>query len=145
KPHFETLEGERSDNLKKKESLCQKIEAIEATPNDEMNWKELGATIQALEEEWKQVGPVPKEASDTIWKRFRGVCRRLYNRRKAHFNERNEARVEHGKQLELLCERAEAVAATPDATINWKSAADQLKAFQAEWKAVGPALKEQSE
>jgi hypothetical protein len=136
---------ERAANLKKKEELCARVEALAATPDAEMHWKETAETIKALQEEWKSVGPVAKEQSDAIWKRFRASCDQFFERRKAHLGELDAERGEHLKQQEALAARAEALASVPDDKINWKETAEQLKALQAEWKNVGPGPKEQSE
>lgn len=135
----------RQLNLKKKEELCVRVEALAETPDEQMNWKETAETIKALQEEWKGIGHAPKAEGDAVWKRFRAACDQFFERRKAHFGKLDEGRAENAKKLEALCDRAEALSATPDERINWKDTADQLKALQAEWKEVGPAPKEQSE
>jgi hypothetical protein len=84
---------------------------------------------------------VRKDEGDALWKRFRGKCDEFFERRKKHWEERDESRAENLKKYEAMCVRAEELAKSSD----WKHTADELKALQAEWKAGGPMPKEQSE
>ncbi len=127
----------RQGNLKKKEELCARVEALA----DSTDWKETAETIKALQEEWKGVGQVPKEQADAIWKRFREACDKFFDRRKEHFAQLDGERAQNLKQQEILITR---VAALADST-DWRGAAEQIKAAQAEWKELGPAPKEHAE
>ena len=79
--HFAVLDEQRGANLAKKEELAARVEALA----DSSDWKETAELIKALQEEWKAVGPVPKDKADDVWKRFRGACDKFFDRRKAHF------------------------------------------------------------
>ncbi|HZS38102.1 MAG TPA: DUF349 domain-containing protein [Polyangia bacterium] len=137
KTHFAALDENRAANLKKKEELCARVEGLA----DSTDWKETAETIKALQEEWKGVGQVPKEQADAIWQRFRGACDKFFERRKAHFAQLDEERAANLKKQEALCVRVEALADSTD----WKGAADDIKAAQAEWKEIGPAPKDQAD
>jgi hypothetical protein len=137
KVHFAQLDEERAGNLKKKEELCARVEALA----DSTEWKETAETIKALQEEWKGIGHVPKEQSDAIWQRFRGACDKFFERRKAHFAQMDDERAGNLKRQEALCVRVEALADSTD----WKGAAEDIKAAQAEWKELGPAPKDQAD
>ncbi|HEY7954231.1 MAG TPA: DUF349 domain-containing protein [Polyangia bacterium] len=137
---------ERAANLSRKEALCARVEELAKAPDAEMRWKETAETIKLLQEEWKGIGPVvTREQADAAWKRFREACDQFFDRRKAHFAVLDEERGANLKKLDELCARVEQLAAIPDAEINWKDTAERIKAAQAEWKAAGPAPKEQSE
>ncbi|KAA6310378.1 hypothetical protein EZS27_038309, partial [termite gut metagenome] len=67
---FKGIKEDMSENLKKKEDLCQKAEALK----DSTDWKETSDILVKLQKEWKTVGNVPRKYSDILWKRFIGAC-----------------------------------------------------------------------
>ncbi|MSP60840.1 MAG: DUF349 domain-containing protein [Myxococcales bacterium] len=145
----EVPDEERAANQKKREDLCTQVDAIAALTDENLQWKETADQLKKLQSAWKETGPGPKdltqEASDAILKRFRDSCDRFFARFKEQAGKLDEGRVESLKKLEGLCEQAEKIAATPDAAINWKDAAEQVKGLQADWKTVGAAPRGQSE
>jgi hypothetical protein len=128
---------DRAANLTKKEELAARVEALA----DSTDFKETAETIKLLQEEWKAIGPVPKEKSDEVWKRFRGACDKFFERRKAHFGEVDASRDENLKKQEALLAKVEAVA---DSTM-WKETAELIKEYQADWKEIGPGPKDKSD
>jgi hypothetical protein len=130
-------DADRTANLAKKEELAARVEALA----DSSEWKETAETIKLLQEEWKAIGPVPKDKSDELWKSFRGACDKFFERRKAHFDERDANRDENLKKQEALIAKVEAVT---DST-QWKETADLIKQYQADWKEIGPGPKDKSE
>jgi hypothetical protein len=134
---FAALDEQRGANLEKKKELVARAEALA----DSTDWKATAEALKALQEEWKAIGPVPKEEAEAIWEKFRTACDRFFDRRKAVFAEQEGARIENLAKLVKLCERAEALKLSTD----WRGTADALKALQAEWKAIGPAGKTRAE
>jgi hypothetical protein len=130
---FAALDADRPENLKKKEALCEKVEALV----DSSDWKATSLAIKLLQDEWKTIGPVPEEQREAIWKRFRGACDRFFDRRAANDKSRDEERAANVTRKEELCARAEGLALSTD----WRAAADQIKDLQEEWKTVGPVPK----
>lgn len=90
---FNELDEIRKVNLKAKETLCEKVEAIK----DHENFKDTADKIKRLQAEWKNIGPVPQKYSDSIFLRFRTACDYFFNRRKEFFNEKDAEYVENAK------------------------------------------------
>src|SRR5207302_715327 len=134
--HFAILDEQRGANLAKKEELAARVEALA----DSSDWKETAELIKALQEEWKALGPAPKEKADDVWKRFRGACDKFFDRRKAAFDKLDEQRGANLKAKELLCEKVEALADAPAS-----EAIEIVKELQAEWRTVGPAPKDSAD
>jgi uncharacterized protein DUF349 len=135
--HFAVLDEQRGANLVKKEELAARVETLA----DSSDWKETAELIKALQEEWKAIGPVPKEKSDELWRRFRAACDKFFERRKAHFEAGDaERQANLARQLEL-CVAVEKLADSTD----WRRTADEIKNLQAEWKTIGPAPKDKAE
>jgi hypothetical protein len=97
--------------------------------------------IQALQAEWKGIGPVARGHEKSIWERFRGACDRFFTSRQEDLKRRKEEWATNLSRKEALCAKAEALA---DST-EWDSAAAQFKQLQAEWKTIGPVRKSRSE
>jgi hypothetical protein len=125
------------ENFQKKEALVVKAE--ELSPSTE--WKSTADAIKALQAEWKTIGPVPQERSQELWQRFRKAGNAFFERLQEHRKEASQGTVENLQRKEELCAKAEELSASTD----WKGAAEAIKALQAEWKAVGPAPREQAD
>jgi hypothetical protein len=135
--HFAVVDEQRGANLAKKEELIARVEKLA----DSTDWKETAELIKALQEEWKAVGPVPKDKADDSWKRFRAACDAFFDRRKAHFEAGDAERVSNLERQLQLCARVEELAGAAD----FKRAGDEIKALQQEWKQVGPVPRDKSE
>lgn len=137
KEHFGRIAQLQQENLRKKEELCVRAEEMA----ESSDWKQTAEALKALQEEWKGVGPAPRDQADAVWKRFRKALNRFFDRRKEHFDKLSKEQKENYRRKEDLCVRAEAVA---DST-EWKATAEALKALQEEWRTVGPAPKDKAE
>lgn len=135
--HFAVLDEQRGANLAKKEELAARVEVLA----DSSDWKETSELIKALQEEWKAVGPVPKDKADDVWKRFRGACDKFFDRRKAHFEANDAERAANLAKQETLVAEVERLAGSTD----WKRTGDEIKRLQAEWKAIGPAPRDKAD
>jgi len=128
---------ERRANLAKKQTLCESAEALA----DSTDWVKTAAEIQALQAEWKAIGPVTRGQEKAIWERFRGACDRFFTRRQEDLKKRKDEWATNLARKEALCEKAEALAESTE----WDAAATQLKHLQADWKTIGPVRKSKSE
>lgn len=128
--YFQEQDAERKACLGQKTALCEEIEAIQ---NSE-DFVEVAERIKALQQRWKEIGPVPRKQSDAVWKRFRTACDHFFDRRKVWQKQEDAKRVENLAAKETICARAEELAESTD----WDVAANSFKALQAEWKAIGP-------
>jgi hypothetical protein len=136
-PYFASQKEERVANVAKKEAICEEAEGLA----ESTDWRETAEKLKQLQRDWKAIGPVERGKSDAVWKRFRAACDQFFERRKADQKKGDEQRVENLKAKEKLCEQAEAVAESSD----WAETAERLKTLQAEWKAIGPVPRKQSD
>ncbi|MCU0242541.1 MAG: DUF349 domain-containing protein, partial [Vicinamibacteria bacterium] len=124
-------------NLKLKEDLCAQAEALAGA----QEFAKTAEQLRALQQQWKQIGPVSKGHNQAIWQRFRKACDAFFERFKKHRAERTAQWAENLAKKTALIEQAEALVAS----IEWERAASEIKRLQAEWKAIGPVRKSQSE
>lgn len=127
----------RAANLVRKQELCERAEALA----ESTDWLKTATAIQALQAEWKGIGPAARGHEKAVWDRFRKACARFFTRRQDDLRHRKGTWAANLAQKEALCERAEALAASTD----WEPTANQIKQLQAEWKTVGAVRKSQSE
>ena len=65
-----------SDNYALKEALCVRAEVLA----ESMEWDAASAEMKRLQTEWKTVGPVRRNKSETIWNRFRAAADKFFER-----------------------------------------------------------------
>ncbi|MCU0422137.1 MAG: DUF349 domain-containing protein [Bacteroidia bacterium] len=129
-------ERKREENLvAKKDLLAQALQLANYSGNRIKEWVEYTQTTNRLMEEWRKIGQVPLKVSDEIWNEFRGARNKFFNNKNAFFKQLQAERDTNLKAKTLLCEKAEAIAATP---IDWNKQTDELKKLQDEWKKTGP-------
>lgn len=135
--NFAAQATERAENLAKKISLCEQAEALA----DSTDWVKTSESLKTLQAEWKTIGAVSRGREKAIWERFRGACDRFFTRRHEDLAQRKSVWTENLARKEALCEKAEALSTSTD----WEKAAGDIRALQAEWKAIGPVKKTRSE
>ena len=128
---------ELGDNLKKKEALCERAEAL----GESTDWLKTAELLRQLQAEWKAIGPVPRPVSQKIWERFRKPCDRFFTRWQEHRNQRSHEWADNLARKEALCEKAEVLAESSE----WEAASAELKRLQAEWRTIGAVKKSRSE
>jgi hypothetical protein len=134
---FASRAEERKGNLERKIALIERAEQL-ADSND---WVRTADELKKLQNEWQQIGPVPRPEMRTTWKRFRDACDRFFTRRNADLAQRKETWAENLAKKEALCVRAEALVSSSE----WEKSAAEVRRLQIEWKAVGPVRRTKSE
>jgi hypothetical protein len=95
KPMLDARNAEFVENLERKQALCAKVEAIvEAAPGDG-GWGAAITAVKRAQQDWRDVGFVPRKDADAIYARFRAACDALFAKRDA------------ARDAEALAERAE--------------------------------------
>lgn len=135
--HFAHQAEQRTANLARKQALCARAEALA----DSTDWVRTAVEIQALQAEWKTIGPVTRGHEKATWERFRAACDRFFTRRQQDLKQRKEAWAANLARKEELCAQAEALADSAE----WDAAAAQIRRLQAEWKTIGPVRRSKSE
>ena len=81
KEYFRKRRDEEANNYNLKVDLCAQAENIAQQRTD---FKAATADLLKLQQQWKEVGPLPYRLSDKIWKRFRAACDEFF-KKKAEF------------------------------------------------------------
>ena len=79
-----------------------------------------------------------KELREDIWNRFKAASTVINKRHQQHFEELRGKEEENLARKTALCEKAEAVAAQPNAnSSDWEKRTKEIIDIQAEWKTIG--------
>ena len=138
-PFIEEQNAERQKNLVDKEALCQKVEDLVA--NAEIFWKDKFKAVQEIQENWKNIGMVPKEAFAALNKRFKDAVNAFYAQHKENVKREDDSREANYEKKVALCIEAEAIKDSTD----WNATSTKLKQLQDAWKATGPVPKSKSD
>ncbi|REE02033.1 DUF349 domain-containing protein [Marinoscillum furvescens] len=101
---FKTLEGQREENLKKKQELLAKAEELKESEEFDKTANEL----KKLQSQWREIGPVPEKFRNEVYKEFKAACDHFFERRRAKHNDRNKEFEVNLKKKEDICSALEA-------------------------------------
>jgi hypothetical protein len=139
--YFELKELDRKKNLETKKDLCDKAEKLTETEHLPTALREL----KMLHEEFKHIGPVPKEDQEALWSRFKAASDKIYEKR-SHYNEtQKKQHEEHYKNKLAIADKIEPYASFYSEKIDdWKTKTAEVLALQSEWKSAGGVTQEQT-
>lgn len=137
--YFELKELDRKKNLEGKLELCEKAEALKGVAD----LKEAIRQLNELHEEFKHLGPVPREEQEQIWQRFKAASDVIYDRRKEFFDGQKEVVKKNLTEKEALI-----VVLTPfgeykaDRIKDWNTKTKEILEIQKSWEKIGAIPKE---
>ena len=114
-------------NLDKKVAICEMAEALK----NSTEWKKTAEKLIELQQQWKEIGAVPRKKSEQLWKRFRAACDEFFAERDKNAKPENDF-YGNLKAKQALIEEIKAYELKHDA-----SDAEAMKAFQARWNEIG--------
>lgn len=127
---FKQMKEELSDNLAKKNELCEKAEALK----DSTDWKATTDALIALQKEWRTIGPVVKKHSDAVWKRFIGACDYFFEQKKKQTS--SQRSIEHDN-LKAKKEVIAQINAILNAEEEAEDAPQQIRDLMSKWQSIG--------
>lgn len=135
----ELLDLDRKRNLVAKLELCDKAEKLAEV----LNINEAVAQLNRFHEEYKAVGPAPKEDQEAIWQRFKLASDKVYERKRNTVEEIKKEQTANMKLKQELCLKIEVYPEFVSTKIGeWNTKTQEILALQDEWEKVGPAPRE---
>ncbi len=132
--YFELKDLDRKKNLKVKEELCERAEALA----DHEDLKSAIIQLNELHEEYKHAGSVPREDQEALWQRFKTASDEVYARRKDYFeNLKEEFEKNYVKKLELANVAESFVSFDSDSISEWNKKTKEIQELQKQWEAIG--------
>jgi hypothetical protein len=131
---FELKELDRKKNLVKKQEICEKAEALDKLENI----KEAIVQLNELHEEYKKIGPVPREVQEELWQRFKAASDEIYKKRKSYLEELKGELQENLEKKKVLAEQLKPYLEFDSDRINdWNAKTKEILAIQKKWDALG--------
>ncbi|WKV11524.1 DUF349 domain-containing protein [Marivirga harenae] len=136
---FELKELDRKKNLQAKVELCVKAEELAQSEDVPYAIKHLND----LHEEYKHIGPVPKEEQEPLWQRFKAASDAIYEKRKEFVKNLKEIQTENLEKKEVIIEKLKPyLDFNSDRIKEWNAKTKEILAIQKEWEATGQVPKE---
>lgn len=126
---YKDIKKEQNDNLNKKLALVEKAKAM-STSDD---FAETTPLMKQIQEDWKQIGHVPRKYSDKVWKEFKDACNQYFDRMKATRNEANSEEIEAFDKKKAYLDTLKDFELVGD----HKTDLDAIKAHIEQWKSFG--------
>lgn len=125
---------DRSKNLDHKIELISKASEL----SNETNIKKALIGVKKLQEEWRYIGPVAREASDDIWNRFKAEVDKVFAVIKSKTEELEAERQQNLLAKKELLEKAKAFASYKTIRIkDWMEKSNEINELMEAWKKIG--------
>ena len=128
-------------NMELKIKLCERAEALLLEPSV------IGAfnALQKLHDEWREVGPVPRESKDEIWERFKAATKEINKKHQDYFESRKKSQKKNLEAKTALCEKVEEMVAIElDNHKDWEVKSEEVVEIQKLWRTIGFAPKKEN-
>jgi len=136
---FNQKKSENMDLLRKQEDLnlekkYELIEQAEALRDQEIeDWNAAHQKMQSYMDKWKNIGPVPRNKSRKIWKKFKGVMDEFYDKRREHMKEVRGDQKENLEKKKEIIKKLRELGSHEDPA----AAVEEAKKLQEEFKNIG--------
>ncbi|MFI0490848.1 DUF349 domain-containing protein [Flavobacterium sp.] len=87
---YKDIKKDQNNNLNKKTALVAKAKELQAS----VDFSVTTPIMKQIQEEWKQIGHVPRKYSDKIWAEFKEACNHYFDKLKEQKNEENGEEIE---------------------------------------------------
>lgn len=139
--YFELKELDRKKNYDLKIEICEKAEQL----TEENDIRDIIKQLNELHEEFKHIGPVPKEDQEGIWERFKAASDKIYSRRKEYYEKlKDEFKINELAKEALIEKVIPFTKITSDRISDWNSKTKEIIEIQKEWEAIGSLPKEKA-
>ena len=122
-----------------REAIVEQAEAIAEQPENKIQWKQSGARMRELLDEWKQhqrsATRLDRDTEAALWQRFSGARNRFDKARRAHFATLDATHAEAKASKERLVAEAERLSTSTD----WSATAGAYKRLMDDWRRAGRA------
>ena len=139
--YFELKELDRKKNLKAKLALCEKAEELAK----EEDFRKATAQLNELHDEFKHIGPIPRDHQELVWERFKTASDVVYSNRKSYLEKQKVVFEENLQKKLAVIEKVKAFAGFDSDRINdWNAKTKEILEVQKEWEAIGGIPREKA-
>lgn len=121
-------------NLEHKIKLCERAEELLLEPSIINSFKEL----QELHNQWREIGPVPRDKKDEIWDRFKVATTQINKAHQEHYEKLKEEQENNLKAKTVLCDKVEEINTLELKSFKeWEDRSNEVIEIQKIWKLIG--------
>jgi len=125
-------------NLETKMEICEKSEELLVEPSIIKAFN----ILQKYHEQWREVGPVPRDKKDELWERFKAATAIVNKKHQDYFEGRKSEQKMNLDAKIALCEKVEEIANSEiDIHRDWDERSRELIELQKVWRTIGFAPK----
>ena len=126
---YKTLKTEQQGNLEKKLALLD----IAKQHTESTDWNNSVQVIKKIQNDWKNIGHVPRKNSDKIWKEFKDTCNKFFDRYKKRHEQDNQKLEVNFENKQAFLEEFK----TTEISENKDEALKQLEDLYTAWVNLG--------
>jgi hypothetical protein len=126
---YKEIKKEQNENLSKKNALVAKAQELQ----ESTDFAVTTPIMKRIQDEWKQIGHVPRKYSDKIWKEFKEACNKYFDKLKEHKDEDSAEEIAAFDSKKLYLDTLRAYELTGD----HKTDLDAIKLHIETWKNFG--------
>ena len=128
-------------NMEAKIILCEKAEELLVEPSVLKAFN----ILQKYHEQWREIGPVPRDKKEELWERFKAATAQINKKHQGYFEGRKQEQKKNLEAKIALCEKAEEIA-NADITNHkdWDHKSHELIKLQRVWRTIGFAPKKEN-
>jgi hypothetical protein len=126
---YKEIKKEQNDNLAKKNALVAKAQELQ----ESTDFAATTPIMKKIQDEWKQIGHVPRKHSDKIWKEFKDACNHYFDKLKEQKDEHSVEEIEAFDKKKSYLETLREYQLTGD----HKTDLDAIKLHIETWKSFG--------
>ncbi|MDT8401581.1 MAG: DUF349 domain-containing protein [Bacteroidales bacterium] len=125
-------------NLESKITLCEKAEELLLDPNPINAFR----ILQEYHQQWREIGPVPRESRTEIWERFKSATSNINKLHHEYFEKQKEEQKKNLEAKTALCEKVEKINELGLNTFkDWETKSREVIQLQKVWRSIGFAPK----
>lgn len=125
---YKSIKENMAKNLEKKRELCEKAEALK----ESTDWKATAELLTQLQKDWKNIGPVSKKHSDSIWKRFIGACDYFFEQKNKATSSQRSIEMENLAKKENIIQQLTEL----QESSNQEETTEKIRQLTKEWNEV---------
>jgi hypothetical protein len=126
---YKDIKKDQNSNLNKKTALVAKAKELQ----ESTDFTATTPIMKQIQEEWKQIGHVPRKYSDKIWAEFKEACNHYFDKLKEQKTEENGEEIEAFDKKKAYLESLREFQLTGD----HKTDLDAIKLHIETWKSFG--------
>jgi len=123
------LDAEYARNIQQKQGLIERTRQLVGSEDS----RQAIETVKDLQQQWRAVGPVPREMDHTLWEEFRQHCDAVFQKRQQEYTDYTAALQDNKSKAIGVCEELEKIAALsgPELVQGARSLGDLRAAYDA--------------